>query len=84
MPVFHTEALKPFSKTSILVVTDVKGLLQVVTFEAFKQDEACKVARDVMDLYPQRQFYIVITDASNSAIKLAKDQPVAATSPPPF
>lgn len=76
-------ALKPLSETSILVATDANGIIQLDFFTKFEQDCPRKVAWGVMDVYPQRPFYVITSNASSAIIKLAKHWRIATTSPLP-
>lgn len=78
----NTWALFRNFETSVLVVTSVKAIVQVDTFELIEQEFMCKVARHVMEVYLQGPFYIIITNASNSVINLAKHPWIAITNPP--
>lgn len=64
----RTVVLKWLSETSVLITTDANGVVQLQALENFKQDYQYIVARGLINVYPQRPFYIIIYNASNSVI----------------
>lgn len=81
MRVVCTVSLKRFSKTSALVATYAKRILQVNTLHLFEKENQSKVERGVMNMYPRGPFNFIIANCSNFVIKLATHQHNAKTSP---
>lgn len=75
--------LKPLPETSVLVAASTKCFVQIYAFTQFEQSYPCKTAYVVV--YPsfQRPFYVIVSSASTSVIKLAKYMLVVTESPPP-
>lgn len=66
--------LEPMCATSVLVPTQGAGLTEVIPHGNVPKNYACMTAMGIMDLYPDRQYYIRIVKFDKVDINLPKPQ----------
>lgn len=76
----RTVTLKVVSETSILKAKIVKGIVNLNAFTQSQQGFPHKVALGVIEVYLRGSFYVIIANASDSVITLAKHQHIVKTS----
>lgn len=76
--------LKAMCQTTVLVATRAVGLIEVNPHENVAGNHACKTAREKMDIYPGRPFYITVANLGKVNVHLQKHAKVGELANAPF
>lgn len=75
--VAKSTTIAPWTEKPILVNCDVSGLVVITPYDKTIRSRLSMVARGVMDVRPNRPFYVLMANASSSTVQIPKNMYVA-------
>lgn len=76
--------LQPTSKIAVLAIKSASRILPVDTYKPFEKQYQCMAVYGIKDVFPERRFYVLSANGSNSVIPKSNNQPLVTSCQSPL